>query len=340
MPATATASPALSVDALPADAPGVGIDVAKATLEVCQLASAAPPRRCALDNDRAGARRLLAELPAPGTCRVVLEATGGYERLVAAELLAAGHLVAVVNPRQVRDYARGLGLLAKTDRLDAFVLARFARDVRPRPDAFSRATRAELEQLVTRRRQLVELRVTEANRLEQARHQRLGKTVLRSLSQVLHLVDKQLAALEKAVLACLEQDPLWKGQLALLQTVPGVGLVTAATLLAEMPELGHLNRQQIAALAGLAPFNDDSGPRRGVRAIRGGRAVVRSTLYMAALCAVRHNPVVKTYYRRLREAGKRPKQALVACMRKLLVIMNTMLKTNQPWDPKKCPATA
>ena len=341
----------MSAAAIPAAPPGcaealanvsthVGIDVAMASLEVCALAGGADrPERDALTNDAPGARTLLERLPTPGTCHVVLEASGGYERLVAAELLAAGHLVSVVNPRQVRDYAKGLGILAKTDRIDAYVLARFARDVKPRPDLFSSATRQQLEQLVARRRQLVEFRAVESNRRRQAEHLGATPAVRRSLGQLQRLLDHQIAALEKAILATLEGDPLWKEQLALLQSVPGVGLVTAAALLAEMPELGHLNRQKIAALAGVAPLNDDSGPRQGMRRTRGGRVVVRCTLYMATLSAVRYNPVLGAFYRKLRQAGKRSKQALVACMRKLLITLNTILKTKQPWNPKNAPST-
>jgi transposase len=302
----------------------VGIDVAKHELEVHQLPEGTQSTR---SYDPNGLRQLLRELPPREQTLVVLEATGGYQRQLVAELVDAGYQVAVVNPRQVRDYARGLGLLAKTDRLDARVIARFGDHVRPRALERTSAKQAELEALVTRRRQLVELRTAESNRQETV----TAKSVRKSLRQVIDVLDKQIARVEKDILALLESDDHWKGKVDLLDSVPGIGPITIATLLAELPELGLLNRQEIAALVGVAPYNRDSGRLRGRRAIWGGRAAVRSTLYMAALTARRCNPVIRAFAQRLEQQGKLFKVVITACIRKLLVILNTMLKTNTPW---------
>jgi transposase len=304
----------------------VGIDVAKHELEVHQLPEGTQSTR---PYDQKGLRQLLRELPPREQTLVVLEATGGYQRRLVAELTDAGYRVAVVNPRQVRDYARGLGILAKTDRLDARVIARFGEHVRPRSLERLPAPQAELEALVIRRRQLVELRTAESNRQETV----TAKSVRKSLRQVIDVLDKQIARVEKDILALIESDDQWKGKADLLDSVPGVGPTTIATLLAELPELGLLNRQEIAALVGLAPYNRDSGTLRGKRAIWGGRTAVRSTLYMAALTACRCNPAIRAFAQRLKQQGKRFKVVITACMRKLLVILNTMLKTNTPWHP-------
>ncbi len=302
----------------------VGIDVAKHELEVHRLPEGTPSTHA---YDQKGLRQLLRELPPQDQTLVVLEATGGYQRRLVAELTDAGYRVAVVNPRQVRDYARGLGLLAKTDRLDARVIARFGEHVRPRSLERPSAQQAELEALVIRRRQLVELRTAESNRQETV----TAKSVRKSLRQVIDVLDKQIARVEKDILALIKSDEQWKGKADLLDSVPGIGPTTIATLLAELPELGLLNRQEIAALVGLAPYNRDSGTLRGKRAIWGGRTAVRSTLYMAALTAYRCNPAIRAFAQRLKQQGKCMKVVITACMRKLLVIMNTMLKTNTAW---------
>jgi transposase len=310
----------------------VGIDVAKHQLEVHQLPEG---RRATLAYDAKGLGQLRRELPPPEQTLVVLEATGGYQRRLVAELADAGYAVAVVNPRQVRDYARGLGQIAKTDRIDAEMIARFGAHLRPRPLQQTPARAAELQALVVRRRQLVELRTAEINRKETA----AAKAINKSIQQVIDLLDKQIHRLEKDIEALIAADDDYTGKAALLAGVPGLGPTTVATLLAELPELGVLNRQQIAALVGVAPFNRDSGRSRGRRAIWGGRASVRSVLYMATLSARRCNPAIRAFAERLEREGKHFKVAMVACMRKLLIHLNTMLKTNTHWHTQTQPNT-
>ncbi len=302
----------------------VGIDVSKARLDVHLRPEG---RSFQVPNTPDGHALLLTNLPAPGTCRIVLEATGDYERRVVAELVDAGHTVSVVNPRQIRDYAKALGLLAKTDRLDAKVIARFGADVKPRPFVKLPEKQVELDELVTRRRQLVQLRVAEENRFRDG----VAKLVLKSVRRSITAINQDLARIDRAILNLVQSDDDWKQRFELLKTVPGVGDTTAAALVAELPELGQLNRQQICALVGVAPFCDDSGQRTGQRHIRGGRKELRSALYMAALSGMRHNPILKAFAQRLKERGKQGKVYLTACMRKLLVILNTMVKTNTPW---------
>lgn len=302
----------------------VGIDVAKNQLDVHILQGAA--FRC--DNTPRDRSRLQEKLPSPGTCLIVVEATGRDEHALVCELAAAGHAVSVVNPRQVRDYAKALGLLAKTDQLDASVLARFAEHVKPRPVAQTHEKQAQLDELVTRRRQLVEHRTAELNR----RTLSINKEVRHSIQHFIDTINKDLKRIDREILQLVKSDDDWQPRYELLQTVPGVGNVTAATLVAELPELGQLNRQEIAALVGLAPMNHDSGQFRGQRRIKGGRASLRATLYMAALTATRFNPVLRDFYQRLKSQGKKFKVALTACMRKLLVILNSMVKNNTPWD--------
>jgi len=305
----------------------VGIDVSKASLEVALAPDAKP---FSVANERSGIDKLHEKLPAPGTCLITLEGSGGYERLVVAELLDRGHHVALANPRQVRDFAKGLGILAKTDEIDASVLARFGQVVGPRSLEKSSGPQTELQQLVERRRQLISLRTAELNRRQQA----TSKRTIRSIDAVLKTLDRQIATLEADIATLVEQHADWKQKADILTSAPGVGEVTAMTLLADLPELGQLNRQQIAALVGLAPYAADSGTIAGVRCIRGGRADVRNTLYMAALAGIRYNPILKTFYERLIASGKQTKKALTACARKLLVILNTMLKTNALWNAK------
>ena len=306
----------------------VAIDVAKETLEIgCSTPDVVRLRRVA--NAPAGFRELLKALPPREHTAVVLEATGGYERNVIAELLEAGYRVALVNPRQVRDFAKGLGILAKTDRIDARVIALFAQHVQPRMLREMPEQQQELADLVTRRRQLLDLRTMESNRLEQT----CTKAARKSIQQVLNLLDGQTKKLDKAIAQLIDSDEDWKAKSELLQSTPGLGRVTAATLLAELPELGELNRQQIASLVGVAPFNDDSGQHQGQRHITGGRASVRSVLYMATLVATKHNPTLKAFAQRLQKSGKKFKVVQTACMRKLLVILNTMLKNKTSWNP-------
>lgn len=305
----------------------LGIDVSKETLDVACLEGS--PRAFALANSPEGFRQLLAQLPPADQARVVIEATGGYERPLAAALLAGGYRVAVVNPRQVRDFAKALGILAKTDRIDAALLARFGQQVQPRSLAENPALQAELAELVARRRQLIDLRTMESNRLETTTA-RLAK---KSIRTVLAMLEKQIAQLDAEIARLIDSDDDWRAKAQLLASTPGIGPVTSATLLAELPELGKLNRQQIASLAGVAPFNDDSGKRRGKRVVIGGRASVRCVLYMATLAAKRCNPKLRAFAQRLQAAGKQPKVIITACMRKLLVILNTMLKENASWNP-------
>lgn len=309
----------------------LGVDVSKARLD-CQLLPAG--ESFGVDNAPQGRKQLLERLAAKPQTLVVVEATGGYERALVADLAAANVRVAVVNPRRVRDFAKALGVEAKTDRIDATVLARFGQRLNPQPTPAASAQHGELQQLVGRRRQLLELRTAEINHLEQT----TVKAARKSINQVVALLDRQIAALEKAVAQLLASDDDWRAKADLLQSTPGVGPITAATLVADLPELGRLNRQEIAALVGVAPFNCDSGRFRGARAIRGGRVDVRNVLYMAALAAVRHNAPIKAFYTRLMAAGKTFKTALVACVRKLLVTLNSMVKTQTPWKHELCPA--
>lgn len=302
----------------------VGIDVSKDQLDVHLLPQGLPFH---VPNTAEGHGKLLDRLPKPGTCRIVLEATGDLQRRVVAALVDDGHYVSVVNPRQVRDYAKALGVLAKTDTIDAKVIARFGHDVKPRNITKVPENQAELDQFVTRRRQLVQARVAESNRLRDD----MPKLVRQSVERQLNSIAKDIARLDGAILDLVRSDDDWKQRFDLLKGVPGVGDTTAASLVAELPELGRLNRQRISALVGVAPYADDSGGRHGRRSTRGGRRLLRSTLYMAALSAMRFNPAIKRFAERLRNQGKGGKVVIIACMRKLLVILNTMVKQNSPW---------
>lgn len=299
----------------------VGIDVAKAALDLCIGSSGGA---FSVANDEVGIRDLLRRLgPADF---VILEATGGLETPVASALATAGIAVAIVNPRQVRDFARATGRLAKTDRLDAEVLARFGEAVRPEARPLADEQAQALEALVTRRRQLVEMLTAEKNRRARA-----PKVLHRSIDEHIRWLEERLAGLEAELGELIRTTPLWRERDELLRSAPGVGKVLATTLLAQLPELGMLNRKQIAALAGLAPFNRDSGKRRGSRCIWGGRGEVRRVLYMATVAGVRSNPTIRTFYLRLRANGKQAKPALTACMRKFLVILNAMLHNKTHW---------
>ena len=307
----------------------VGVDMAKHNFEVAGLPEQAP-REFAGKPD--GYAAFASHLPAAGTCLVVIEATGGYERPLVGELVGAGHHVAVVNPRQVRDYAKALGILAKTDRLDAEVIARFAAAIKPQPRAFDRE-QEELRELITRRRQLVELRTAEKNRTQTV----VSRTVRESLQTTVDTINKDIKRIEKALLKLVSNDDEWRENFDRLMNVPGVGPQTAATIVAELPELGDLNRQQISALVGVAPFNRDSGQFSGKRHVWGGRAGVRATLYMAALSGMKHNPVLRAFAARLKAKGKAAKVVITACMRKLLVILNTMIRNQEDWSPRLHP---
>ena len=303
----------------------VGIDVSKHRLDVA-LGSG---ELVQVSYDEPGLHSLLARLSALSPALIVLEATGGLQLRLAGELAAAALPVAVVNPRQVRDFARATGLLAKTDRLDAAILARFAEAVRPEPRPLSDAQSQELKALVARRRDLIAMRTAEKTRLGQAQAPR----VRASIAQIIAALDAQIVSLDDDLDRTVKTSPLWRQAETLLRSVPGVGPTLARTLLAELPELGHLTRRQIAALVGVAPLSRDSGLMRGRRTIWGGRASVRHVLYMATLAAVRVAGQMRQTYRRLRAAGKAAKVALVACMRKLITLLNAILRDRTPYRP-------
>ncbi len=303
----------------------VGIDVAKKHWDVHVLPEG---RSLRVATDEAGSAELQEVLKSYAPCHVVVEASGGFERRLAAQLLEAGHVVSRVNPRQVRDFARGVGRAAKTDRIDAAVLARFCRTVQPRPWEKQPENRRAIEELVARRRQLVQMAAMEKTRL----HQAPEGPVRQSVSDVLNLLRKQLGDVDDELARLIQDDDDWSERARRLATVPGVGEVTSRTLVAELPELGKLDRQAIAALVGVAPMNRDSGEFRGKRTIWGGRAGVRAALYMATLSARNRNPIIKTFAARLKAAGKPFKLVMTACMRKLLVILNTMLRNRSSWN--------
>ena len=309
----------------------VGIDVSKATLEIAGRTPAGPIAELlsVVANSDAGCATLVRALEQLAPTLIVLEATGGYERLAVAALMAAGLPVVVVNPRHVRAFAKAIGRLAKTDRLDAALLALFAERVRPEQRPIgpgpTDAGRAVTEH-VLRRRQLVEMITAEQNR-----RALVSAAMQRRLDSHITWLKAELGQVELALQHAIEASPVWRIQDDLLQSTRGIGPRISHTIIALLPELGTLNRQRIAALVGVAPFNDDSGRHRGVRHISGGRAAVRNALYMGALVGIRHNPVLKAFYERLRAAGKVAKVALVACMRKLLTILNAMVRTNTPW---------
>lgn len=302
----------------------VGIDVSKDKLDVW----CSPQKAYRIfANTPAGHRELVQWLSAWSDCRVVLEASGGYERAATYALQEAGLNVALANPRQVRCFAQGEGQLAKTDRLDAKMLALFAQKVQPRTLAQTSAQQRELEELTARRRQVVAQSASEQMRLKQARHEFVRKSLEKSLK---FLVTEE-RELEARILELLHSDEDWQQRMELLSAVPGIGPATTAALLVELPELGQLNRQKIASLVGVAPRPNDSGPRIGQRSISGGRAKLRKVLYMAALSARKHNPAIRAFGVQLHRARKAFKVIQIACIRKLLVILNTMLKTRTPW---------
>jgi transposase len=308
-----------------AEAVLVGIDVSKAKLDVCLLPSG---QAAVFDNDPAGIGHLVALLQEqPRVARCLLEATGRYERRGAADLMEAGFAVAVVHPRQARDFARSLGRLAKTDRIDAATLAEFAKLSHVRLSEKTPENRALLEDLITRRRQVTQRLAAEKTRREGLVHQQ----VLASVDQVLRLLDQQREDLDRQIARLIESNDDWKNRRDLLASVPGVGHTTANQLVADLPERGRLNRQQIAALVGVAPLNRDSGTMRGQRCIFGGRAAVRTGLYMATISAMRCNPIIKPFAQRLLAAGKAFKVAMIACMRKLVTILNVMVRNNEHW---------
>jgi len=302
----------------------VGIDVSKARLDV-----AVRPwgQSESVTNDEAGIKSLVKRLGEIQPALIVLEATGGVERQLTRALVNAELPVVVINPRQVRDFAKATGQLAKTDSIDALVLARFAEAVRPALRPLPDEVTLELRGLIARRRQLTEMIVAERNRLGGA-----SKTVRKRIDAHVRWLEAELQRADGDLDQSIRQSPIWQEKEDLLRSIPGIGPVISRTLLAELPELGGLNRKQIASLVGIAPLNRDSGTLRGRRAIWGGRASVRAALYMAALVASRRNSVISVFYKRLRTAGKAPKVALVACMRKLLTIINSMINHKTRWS--------
>lgn len=303
----------------------VGIDVSKARLD---LARGDGPPILSVSNDAAGIARIIQLLTPIRPAVIAVEATGGLERALLDALLAAGLPVALVNPRHVRDLAKGLGVAAKTDAIDARMLAEFARLARPRLAQKRPENRQELEALVTCRRQLIEVRTEQTNR----RGQTSNAAALRAIDAVLQTVQKQIDKLDRQIAQLIESDDDLNQRGKLLRSAPGVGPTLVATTLAELAELGTICPRKLAALVGVAPFNHDSGRFKGKRAIRGGRACVRATLYMAALCALRHNPVIRRFASRLKAAGKPGKVVVVAAMHKLLTLLNAMLREKLTWD--------
>ena len=304
-----------------------GIDIAKNTFDLALEAQSTVRN---FPNDTEGIQRCLRHLKPLRPDLIVMEPTGGYERPLVAQLQAAGFPVAVVNARRIREFARACGLLAKTDKLDAQVIARFAATLQPPPqEALEQQTQA-MKALVARRHQLVQMHTAETNRLEHAS----DKAIVQSLRTILRTLERQMDRVEQQIRDQIERMPELKQKTQQLESVPGIGETTASLLVTELPELGRLNRRQIAALVGVAPINRDSGTYRGKRMTGGGRRHLRARLFMPTLVAVRHNPVIHTFYQRLLRQGKTKMVALIAAMRKLLTILNTMLKKNETWKPK------
>jgi transposase len=303
----------------------IGIDVSKDRLDVHVRCS---DEAFAVTRDGEGLTILIERLGALDPYLVVLEATGGFEQTVAAALVGAGLPLAVVNPRQIRDFARATGQLAKTDALDAKAIACFAERVRPEPRPVPDEQARALSELIARRRQVIEMMTAERNRRRQLTRRRL----IKSVDRLLAVLQKELSELDQDIGEGIRGTPAWRERDELLRSVPGVGDVIARTLIADLPELGYLDRKQIAALVGVAPLNRDSGKMRGKRTTWGGRAKVRAALYMAALVASRRNPVLAAFYQRLLRAGKVKKLALTAVMRKLLTILNAMVRDNTRWQ--------
>lgn len=305
----------------------VGIDVSKSTLDVC-IEPAVQTLHVAYDE--AGIKQIVVRLKEVNPTLVVMEATGGLEVRIATELASKGLRVAIINPRQARDFAKATGQLAKTDQVDAAVLAAFAQAIRPQARTLKDADTRALNDMVSRRRQLIDMRVQETLRLGTA----ASKPLEKSLNKHIAWLDKRIAEIDTDLTKRLRGSDVWRTKDDLLRGIPGVGPVTTLTMLAKCPELGKLNRREIAALIGVAPLANDSGKHCGKRFVWGGRADVRAVLYMATVSAIKHNDAIKAFAERLKKTGKPPKVVIVACMRKLLTIMNSMLKNNTPWNPK------
>lgn len=304
----------------------VGVDVSKSTLDVY---IDSPPEMLHVDYDDKGIKAVCTRLKSVAPTLIVMEATGGLEMRLAYELSAQGLNVAVINPRQARDFAKATGQLAKTDRVDAAMLGAFAKAIRPQARPLKDEQTRELDDMVNRRRQLIANRVQETLRLATA----ASKPLQKSLKTHIAWLDKRIVEIDEDLSHRLKASDVWRAKDDLLRGIPGIGAVTTLTLLAKCPELGTLNRREIAALTGVAPLANDSGQHHGKRFVWGGRADVRAVLYMATLSAKRSNPALKVFADRLKQAGKPAKVVIVACMRKLLTIMNSILKSNTPWNP-------
>ena len=304
----------------------VGIDVSKAKLDGAILPGGEEFRT---SNDEASCRALATKLKDLQPTRIVLEATGGHENLIAGILSAEGLPVVVVNARQVRDFAKATGKLAKTDRVDARIIARFGEAIKPEPRPLKGDEAQALTAIITRRRQIVDMITAEKNRLAISH-----ESVKKDIRETIEWLQKRLKDIDNDLSKNVEANNVWKDKIGILQTCKGIGPGNSTTLVCSLPELGTLNRREMAALVGICPYNRDSGTMRGKRAIFGGRASVRAMLYMGTLSAIRCNPVIKAFYERLIKAGKLRKVAIVACMRKLLTILNAMLKNMTPWNPQ------
>ena len=303
----------------------VGIDIAK---DQCEMY--VHPTTNRLSFGVSGIKETIDYLSDIKPAKIVMEATGGYEVPIAAHLTAAKLPVVIVNPRQVRDFARAMGILAKTDAIDARVLALFAEKIRPESRPLPDESLRALKELVTRRQQLVEMRTMESNRRRMLQFERASE----SITLMLDTIDDEIRKLDRDIKKFIVDSPVWQKKVDLLKGVPGIGMGTSSLLVALLPELGMLNRRQIASLVGLAPMNRDSGALRGRRTLIGGRSMIRSALYMPTLSAIRYNPLIRRFYERLRKAGKPPKVAIAACMRKLLTLLNAIMRDNQPWIPQ------
>jgi transposase len=308
----------------------IGIDVGKDELEI---AIQGENKSWQTDNTEEGIRKLIERVGSKTNCQVVIEATGGLEMKAANGLMLAGIPVTVANPTRVRAYAKATGQLAKTDAIDAQMIAGYAGAIQPEPQRVKGEEEMALSSLVTRRKQVLEMQTAEKSRLSTA-----PIRIKKHIQKHLEWLKEEAAVLDQEIQQMIQSDPEWEERSSRLETVPGVGFVTAATLLADLPELGTVNRQKIAALAGLAPYNRDSGRKTGRRRIFGGRSSVRRVLYMAALSGTINNPVIKAFYKRLIDQGKPKKVALTACMRKLLTILNAMARDQASWNPQMIPA--
>jgi transposase len=310
-------------DKLMTSHPMIGIDVSKRTLEVCVSGQAEIRKFTNTPEGITCLHTMLQPLQPEG---ITLEATGGYERLAADLLSQSGYRVAVVNPTRVRRFAQAVGKLAKTDKIDAAIIAWYGSVVKPAPNGQRSEEEQKIANFVERRRQLLVELVAEKNRLSTC-----GEPVRQDIEEHIEWIEAHIARLDGQIQECIAQNANWQARAEIIDSVPGVGTVTASTMVAELPELGQLNRQQIAALVGVAPYNRDSGPKRGKRKISGGRAGIRKVLFMAALSASKFNPAIRTFYNRLIQKGKEKMVALTACMRKLLVIINCMVRKGEKW---------